>query len=118
MEQKTKESRRDDDLPLTKGLSPAPNPNGETRLWIGNLNNKKVTAEAISGMFSGVKFVQLVSDPKGRPKGFAFAEMRSAEDAGRAVGAGGKVWMGRGVKVNYQKWDGKSAWPPPDAVHF
>ena len=85
---------------------------------MGNLNNKKVTAQAIADMFEGVRFVQLVADGKGKPKGFAFVEMGSGEAAAKAVAASGKVWMGRGIRANYQKWDGKSKWPPPDAVHF
>ncbi|GMH49100.1 hypothetical protein TrVE_jg11108 [Triparma verrucosa] len=99
--------------------TPAPNPTNETRLWIGNLNNKKVTPSNLPTILPNVKFVQWTYGPDGVSfKGFCFVEMKTSEDAARVKAGEGTKVFGREVKVNYQKKDGKSSWPPPNAIYY
>lgn len=99
--------------------TPDSNPNNETRLWIGNLNNKKVTPDNLIQIIPNIKFVQWLYGPDGKGcKGFCFVEMKSEEDAGRAKAGEGVKVFGRPVKINYQEKDGKSSWPPPNAIYY
>jgi cold-inducible RNA-binding protein len=60
----------------------------DTKLYIGNLS-PETTAEDLRLLFArvgGVVSVEMIKDKKtGRPKGFAFIEMVSQGDAGKAV---------------------------------
>jgi cold-inducible RNA-binding protein len=92
----------------------APNPDGVTRLYVGNLCKDKTTEENLSGVLSGIYCVQWVNDRKtGTFKGFCFVEMNTAEDAAAAVGRNGVKMLGRSLIIKFQPPDGKSVWPPP-----
>ncbi len=60
----------------------------DTKLYIGNLS-PVTTAEDLRQLFAtagGVVSVEVIKDKKtGKPKGFAFVEMVSQGDAGKAV---------------------------------
>ena len=60
----------------------------DTKLYIGNLS-PVTTAEDLRQLFAkagGVVTVELIKDKRtGKPKGFAFVEMVSRGDAGKAV---------------------------------
>ena len=75
------------------------------RLYVGNLS-WDTTEETLRLAFaeSGrkVREVQIVADREtGRPRGFAFVEMETEEDAKAAIGAlDGKPLDGRNIRVN------------------
>jgi len=75
-----------------------------TRLYVGNLSYD-ATEDDLNALFQEVGTCvkcDLVSDRHtGRPKGFAFVEMSSQEEADRAIEAfHGKSFMGRELTVN------------------
>lgn len=76
-----------------------------TRLYVGNLSFDS-TEETITQAFSQdsrrVKSVSVVTDrDTGRPRGFAFVEMETAEDAQAAIQAlDGAEVDGRRLRVN------------------
>jgi RNA recognition motif-containing protein len=74
-----------------------------TKLYVGNLPFT-ATEEAVRGLFSPhgtIEKLALISDrDTGRPRGFGFIEMSSA-DAARAMQAlNGKDFDGRALKIN------------------
>src|SRR4051812_42118407 len=75
------------------------------RLYCGNLPFT-VTADEIKALFSeggrAVTDVHIVMDREsGRPRGFAFVELGSDEEAAAAVQAvNGRMWGGRSLTVN------------------
>ncbi|MBY0308747.1 MAG: RNA-binding protein, partial [Phycisphaerales bacterium] len=78
-----------------------------TKLYVGNLSFNTTEAE-LREMFSQygeVSSAQLVMDrDTGRPRGFGFVEMPSAEHAQAAIaGANGKNFGGRDLTVNEAK---------------
>ena len=107
----------EDEAEVTMEHEPAPNPTNETRLWIGNLNNRIMTIDMLFEVIPNIKFAQWLTNPEGGCRGFCFVEMRSPEDAAYVMGMAGTKIKGRPLKVNYQKADNKSAWPPPNAVY-
>lgn len=75
-----------------------------TRLYVGNLSYD-ATEEDLNQLFQAIGTCvkcDIVSDRQtGRPKGFAFVEMGSQEDADKAVAeCNGKDFMGRELMVN------------------
>ena len=76
-----------------------------TRLYVGNLSfdtNEDSLRNALAQDGRGVKEVNMVMDrDTGRPRGFAFAEMVSDNDAQAAIKAlDGQELDGRDLKVN------------------
>ncbi len=76
-----------------------------TRLYVGNLSfdtNEDSLRNALAQDGRGVKEVNMVMDrDTGRPRGFAFAEMASDNDAQAAIKAlDGQGLDGRNLKVN------------------
>ena len=76
-----------------------------TRLYIGNLTsdvNEKTLRLALSQDGRTVKEVHIVTDrDTGQPRGFAFVEMGSEQDAQAAISAlDGTDLDGRNLKVN------------------
>ncbi|MHC4137262.1 MAG: RNA recognition motif domain-containing protein [Planctomycetota bacterium] len=77
----------------------------KTKLFVGNLPYT-VTEERLREMFEGdgrsVSRITIVTDrDTGRPRGFAFVEMASSEDAQAAVGAlNGLDLEGRALRVD------------------
>jgi cold-inducible RNA-binding protein len=83
-----------------------------TKLYVGNLS-LLTTAEDLRQLFSsagGVVSVDLIKDKKtGKPKGFAFVEMVSQGDAGKAVSEfNGRTLDQRRIKVMPAKVGGGS----------
>ncbi len=76
-----------------------------TRLYVGNLSYN-TTEESLRAAFEAdgrqVEGVSIITDRmSGRPRGFAFVEMVSAEDAEKAVAAlDGQQLDGRALKVS------------------
>lgn len=74
------------------------------RLYVGNLSfnsNAETVREAFSA-FGEISDVHLVSDREtGRPRGFAFVTMGSADAAAKAIaGMNGTMLDGRSLRVN------------------
>ena len=111
------EEELEEEMEMAYDHEPAPNPTNETRLWIGNLNNRVMTIDLLFSVIPNIKFAQWLTNPEGGCRGFCFVEMKSAEDAAYVMGMAGTKVKGRPLKVNYQKADNKSAWPPPNAVY-
>ncbi|MCT7954139.1 RNA recognition motif domain-containing protein [Laspinema palackyanum] len=76
-------------------------------IYVGNLSYD-VTQEDLSAVFAEYGSVQRVHLPTdretGRPRGFAFVEMKSETEEAAAIEAlDGAEWMGRDMKVNKAK---------------
>ena len=78
------------------------------RLYVGNLSwdtNEEALRTAFEADGRGVKEVSIMTDrDTGRPRGFAFVEMGSGQDAQNAITAlDGSDLDGRNIKVNEAK---------------
>jgi len=78
-----------------------------TKLYVGNLSYS-TTEKELKDLFSKSGAVKAVTIPTdrmtGQPRGFAFVEMESAADAGKAITAcNGQTLGGRQIKVNEAK---------------
>ena len=78
------------------------------RLYVGNLSwdtNEDALRTAFSADGRNVKEVHIVNDREtGKPRGFAFVEMDSEQDAQAAISAlDGAELDGRNIKVNEAK---------------
>ncbi|AFY83323.1 RNA recognition motif domain-containing protein [Oscillatoria acuminata] len=76
-------------------------------IYVGNLSYE-VTQEDLTAVFAEYGSVQRVHLPTdretGRPRGFAFVEMKSETEETAAIEAlDGAEWMGRDMKVNKAK---------------
>ncbi|MCT7983521.1 RNA-binding protein [Laspinema sp. A4] len=76
-------------------------------IYVGNLSYE-VTPEDLTSVFAEYGSVQRVHLPTdretGRPRGFAFVEMKSESEEAAAIEAlDGAEWMGRDMKVNKAK---------------
>jgi RNA recognition motif-containing protein len=78
-----------------------------SRLYVGNLtyDTTESTIETLFGTHGSVSSVALITDrDSGRPKGFGFVEMGSAEEAQAAKSAlDGTDLGGRAIKVDVAK---------------
>lgn len=77
------------------------------KLYVGNLPFE-VTEESLQELFQShgeVTSAKVITDrDTGRPRGFAFVEMASSEDAQEAIKSlDGKDFQGRNLKVNLAK---------------
>lgn len=74
------------------------------KLYVGNLSfsTSENTLEDAFAAFGSVDSVAIINDREtGRPKGFGFVEMSSAQEAKAAIeGLDGKELDGRNIKVN------------------
>lgn len=76
-------------------------------IYVGNLSYE-VTQDDLSAVFAEYGSVQRVHLPTdretGRPRGFAFVEMKTeAEETAAIEALDGAEWMGRDMKVNKAK---------------
>lgn len=74
------------------------------RLYVSNIAFK-ATEETLRGLFAeygAVETINFVTDARtGKPKGFAFVEMASEEEAQKAIGTlDGTMLLGRPLKVS------------------
>lgn len=76
-----------------------------SKLYIGNLSYQAKEQDLTDtfSAFGEVKSVRIITDREtGRPRGFAFVEMGSADEAQAALdGLNGKEVMGRTLKVSF-----------------
>lgn len=77
------------------------------KVYVGNLNydTNEDTIRGLFTEFGQVESVNVITDRyTGRPKGFAFVEMATEEEAVAAIGAlNGKAVDGRDIKVDKAK---------------
>jgi|SRR5215204_4268391 len=78
-----------------------------TKLYVGNLsfNTSTQDLESLFAEFGTVQSANVIEDREtGRPRGFAFVEMSSGEEAQAAIASlDGKEIDGRNLKVNEAK---------------
>lgn len=89
------------------------NPQGVTRLFLGNL--PFAVDEASLGDFlpGSVTHIKWITDKEtGKFYGSAFIEMDTTEHAGQAVAKAGQQLMGRPIKINFAPSLPGDVWPP------
>ena len=72
-------------------------------LYIGNMSFKTTETElrALMEPFGAVTRIHMAMDREtGRPRGFAFVEMATSEDAEKALAENGNEFMGRALSVS------------------
>lgn len=100
---------------ITRKTKPAPNPEGITRLFLGNLCTKSMNEDILCEFIPGITHVMWITDRKtGKFFGKCFVEMTTSDDAAYAVGKNGMKLLGRPIKAQYQKADPKDLWPHPN----
>lgn len=94
------------------------NPGRVTRLYLKNMCRKKMTEEALLESFPQITHIVWKTDRQsGNFLGSAWVEMKSPDDAARAVALDGKLRVfGRPMGISFQPPDGKDAWPPPSSA--
>mmetsp|Transcript_15364 Transcript_15364/g.21402 ORF Transcript_15364/g.21402 Transcript_15364/m.21402 type:complete len:350 (-) Transcript_15364:196-1245(-) len=93
------------------------NPQGVTRLFLGNL--PFAVDEAGLGAFlpKDVTHIKWITDKEtGKFYGSAFCEMDNSRNAAKAVAMAGSQLMGRPVKINFAPAREGDAWPPEKKV--
>lgn len=119
-EERDDESDKDDenaesDTPKKGNKCPG-NPQGVTRLFLGNLPFA-VDETSLSEFLPGVTHIKWVTDKEtGKFYGSAFIEMDTSEAAAKAVAKSGEQLMGRPVKINFAPARQGDVWPPPKKV--
>mmetsp|Transcript_8601 Transcript_8601/g.18620 ORF Transcript_8601/g.18620 Transcript_8601/m.18620 type:complete len:721 (-) Transcript_8601:28-2190(-) len=96
-------------------VTPAPNPNQVTRLFLKNMCRRQMTEEILMQHLPGISHIVWRLNGKSRQFfGQGWVEMRTPEDAAKAVAQSGSlVICGRPLYAEYQPPDGKDLWPPP-----
>lgn len=89
------------------------NPQGVTRLFLGNLPFSVDEASLGDFLPGTVTHIKWITDKEtGKFYGSAFIEMDTAEHAGQAVAKAGQQLMGRPVKINFAPSLPGDVWPP------
>jgi len=93
------------------------NPQGVTRLFIGNLPFS-VDESSLNAFFPGqVTHIKWITDKEtGKFYGSAFIEMDISTSAADAVAMSGEKLIGRPVKINFAPAREGDLWPPPKKV--
>ncbi|KAG7350570.1 RNP-1 like RNA-binding protein [Nitzschia inconspicua] len=93
------------------------NPQGVTRLFLGNLPFA-VDESSLSAFLPGtVTHIKWITDKEtGKFYGSAFVEMDNSESAAEAVAMAGSKLIGRPVKINFAPARDGDVWPPPNKV--
>lgn len=89
------------------------NPNGCTRLFLGNLPFKVDEASLNDFLSGGMTHVKWITDTEtGKFYGSAFVEVRNSKVAAEAVAKAGTKLMGRPIKLNFAPARSGDIWPP------
>mmetsp|Transcript_32925 Transcript_32925/g.48698 ORF Transcript_32925/g.48698 Transcript_32925/m.48698 type:complete len:335 (+) Transcript_32925:104-1108(+) len=106
------------DVPLiNQKVSCKGNPQGVTRLFLGNL--PFTVDEASLGAFlpGTLTHIKWITDKEtGKFYGSAFCEMDTAENAAEAVALAGQKLLGRPIKINFAPARPGDVWPPEKKV--
>jgi RNA recognition motif-containing protein len=90
------------------------NPQGVTRLFLGNLPfavDETSLNEFLPGQVTHIKWI--TDKETGKFYGSAFIEMDTSESASQAVAMAGQSLMGRPIKINFAPALPGDMWPPP-----
>jgi len=88
------------------------NPNGITRLFVGNLSFT-VTEKTLKDHLVNCTHVLFLKDKETKAfYGSGFVEMKTAEDAARVSKLNGKRFLGRGLKISFAPPRPGQTWPP------
>lgn len=93
------------------------NPQGVTRLFLGNLPfavNETSLGEFLPGEVTHIKWI--TDKETGKFYGSAFVEMDTSTSASQAVAMAGSQLMGRPIKINYAPAREGDVWPPVKKV--
>jgi nucleolin len=106
--------------PAPQRASQPPGGSEDSTLYIGNLPFDCTSAELEQTLqergFDGVRRVHMPMDPEGRPRGFGFVSMSSADEARRAVDELQDVMVrGRRLSISVARARGNAGPPPPRA---
>lgn len=115
-ENDTRSPEQSDDL--TKKNKPCKgNPQGITRLFLGNLPFAVDEASLQSFLPNTVTHIKWITDKEtGKFYGSAFIEMDNSLSAAEAVSMAGSQLMGRAVKINFAPARPGDVWPPTNKV--
>lgn len=93
-----------------------PNPNGVTRLYLKNMCKKKMKEDVLMEVLPGITHIVWRLDRRTKQFfGQGWVEMKTPDDAARAVAKSGELVLGRPLCVEFQPPDGKDSWPPPNS---
>jgi nucleolin len=112
-DQETKEYSQDS----SKNRSCKGNPQGVTRLFLGNLPfavDETSLAEFLPGTVTHIKWI--TDKATGKFYGSAFVEMDTSQSAAEAVAKAGSQLMGRAIKINFAPAREGDVWPPEKKV--
>ena len=110
------EAKTTSDEAQTKNLPCKGNPQGVTRLFLGNLPFA-VDETSLEAFIPGLTHVKWITDKEtGKFYGSAFVEMSNSETAAEAVAKAGSELMGRPVKINFAAARPGDPWPPQQKV--
>lgn len=107
----------DDDDDADKNKPCKGNPQGVTRLFLGNLPFAVDETSLASFLPGKVTHIKWITDKEtGRFYGSAFIEMKNSKDAGAAVAKDGQELMNRPIKINFAPAREGDKWPPRDKI--
>lgn len=111
------EAPQDADISETRSKACTGNPQGITRMFLGNL--PFAVDESCLGEFldNGITHIKWITDKEtGKFYGSAFIEMKDSEAAAAAIAKSGEKLMGRPIKVNFAPARPGDPWPPEKKV--
>jgi nucleolin len=119
-ERSTHDTTQEEEDPATKNKPCPSNPQGITRLFLGNLPYSITDSTLNDHLNSTITHIKWITDKNtGKFYGSAFCEVRNSRDAAKAVTEinGTKV-MGRPIKINYAPMQAgqEKDWPPKQRV--
>jgi RNA recognition motif-containing protein len=93
------------------------NPQGVTRLFIGNLPFSVDETSLSDFLPKTATHIKWITDKEtGKFYGSAFIEMDTSKAAAEAVAMAGSQFMGRAIKINFAPAREGDVWPPPKKV--
>lgn len=93
------------------------NPQGVTRLFLGNLPFSVDETSLSEFLLGGVTHIKWITDKEtGRFYGSAFVEMKNSKCAASVVAIDGQALKNRPIKINYAPAREGDAWPPSKRV--
>lgn len=115
-EGKTKKGHDDENTDKDKNMPCKGNPQGVTRLFLGNLPFT-LDETSLETFIPGLTHVKWITDKEtGKFYGSAFVEMATSASAADAVAKAGTELLGRPIKINFAPAMPGDKWPPEKKV--